>query len=119
MKGMYFSFMPLYSMEAWGRFYGPHPFGYWYPSPRGAMGYAIYQRRHTSHGIITIKERYYKPSNEPSPLQLSYKASFASAVHAWQSLTPREKKIYHYYKYPTRMSGYNRFLHYYLRGLPY
>ena len=116
---MYFSFLPLYSMQAWGRFYGPHPFGYWYPVPRGALGYAIYQRRHTPHGIITIKERYYYSSNPHHPYCIKGQQSFASAVHAWQDLTDEEKEIYNHYRYPGQMSGYNRFLHYYLRELPY
>ena len=112
-------FMPLYSIEAWGRFYGIYPFGSFYPHAPRNYGYCIYQRRRTPHGTICIKEKYYKPSNEPSPAQLFWKRKYAYGVRAWQALTPDEKEIYNNYRYPSRISGYNRFLHYYLRGKPY
>ena len=115
MKGKFFSFMPLYSIRAWGRYYGTHPFGYWWPNPHSFKGYAIYQHRKTWHGIMCIKERYYKPGPPPTPLQWFYKHMFASGVHEWQKLTAGQKKAYDHYRYPLQMSGYNKFLHYYLR----
>jgi hypothetical protein len=114
-KGKFFSFMPLYSIQAWGRFYGVYPFGYWWPNPYGFRGYAIYQRRRTWHGILCIKEKYYKPSNEPSAMQLAYRGVFADGVSAWQNLSAVDKSTFKSYSYPVQVSGYNRFLHYYLR----
>lgn len=108
-------FMPLYSIQAWGRFYGKFPFGSFYGDAARQYGYCIYQRRHVWHGIICIKERYYKPSGEPSSLQLGYRGIFADAVSSWQNLSPVDKKRFKEYAYPIQMSGYNRFLRYYLR----
>ena len=108
--------MPLYSIKAWGKFYGPFPFGGWYP---GYSNYAIYQRRKTWHGIICIKERYYKSSNPHHPNCEVGQSKFRAGVKHWQGLTDEEQAIYNSYQYPTQMSGYNRFLHYYLRDLPY
>lgn len=112
-------FMPLYSIQAWGRFYGKFPFGSWYGDAARQYGYCIYQRRHTWHGIICIKEHYYKSSNPHHPNCVIGQNKFAAGVSYWQGLTDAGKKIYNSYKYPTQMSGYNRFLHYYLKDLPY
>jgi len=111
--------MPLYSIQAWGRYYGTYPFGYWWPNPYGFKGYAIYQRRRTWHGIICIKEKYYKSSNPFHPNCVIGQNKFRAGIIYWQGLTPSEKKIYNSYTYPIQMSGYNRFLHYYLKNLPY
>jgi len=118
-KGMFLSFMPLYSIQAWGRYYGTYPFGSWNQNIPGHKDYAIYQRRRTLHGIICIKERYYKSSNPFHPYCVIGQNKLAAGVSYWQGLTTVEKKIYNSYTYPTRMSGYNRFLHYYLKNLPY
>jgi len=108
-------FMPLYSKKAWGRFYGVYPHGYWWPNEYGFKSYAIYQRRHVWHGLICIKEHYYKSSNPYHPNCVIGQDSFSSAVKAWQGLTDQEKEVYNNYNYPGQMSGYNRFLHYYLK----
>ena len=112
-------FMPLYSIQAWGRFYGKFPFGSFYPLAPRNYGYCIYQRRHSIHGVFCIKEKYYKSSNPHHPNCVIGQNSFRSAVKAWQDLTDEGKAIYNSYSYPTQMSGYNRFLHYYLKKLPY
>ena len=108
-------FMPLYSKKAFGKFYGVYPHGYWWPNEYGFKAYAIYQRRHVWHGLICIKEHYYKPTNKPSPAQLACRYSFTSGVRAWQKLEDQDKEVYNNYDYPEQMSGFNRFLHYYLR----
>lgn len=117
--GKFLSFMPLYSIQAWGRFYGTYPFGSWNQNIPGHKDYAIYQRRRTWHGVICIKEHYYKSSNPFHPNCVIGQNKFAAGVSYWQGLTTAEKKIYNSYTYPIRMSGYNRFLHYYLKNLPY
>ena len=108
--------MPLYSIRAWGKFYGSYPFGSWVP---GEYGYAIYQRRKVWHGILCIKERYYKSSNPYHVNCVIGQSKFRDAVSHWQSFTDDQKAIYDAYQHPQQMSGYNRFLHYYLRDLPY
>jgi len=118
-KGLFYSFMPLYSIRAWGRFYGGYPFGSWEQNIPGHRDYAIYRRHPTWHGIICIKKRYVIPFDPKTPAQLTRRQKFADGVSYWQSLTAEAKAIYNLYKYPTRMSGYNRFLHYYLKDLPY
>jgi len=111
--------MPLYSIQAWGKFYGKYPFGSFYGDGPRLYGYCIYQRRHVWHGIICIKERYYKSSNPHHLNCVIGQNSFRSGVKLWQSLSDEEKEIYDNYQYPKQMSGYNRFLHYYLKNLPY
>lgn len=117
--GKFLSFMPLYSIGAWGRFYGVYPFGYWWPNPYGWQGYAIYQRRHTWHGIICIKERYHNAAPRDVPWLASSQQKLAAGVSYWQGLDNSAKEIYNSYTYPIQMSGYNRFLHYYLKNLQY
>lgn len=107
--------MPLYSMGAWGRFYGKYPFGSFYGDAARQYGYCIYQRRHTWHGIICIKEVYYKPTNPQTAIQQGYRGIFAAGVSSWQNLGAENKETFNQYHYPPQMSGYNRFLHYYLR----
>ena len=117
--GKFFSFMPLYSIQAWGRYYGTYPFGSWNQDIPGHKDYAIYQRRRTWHGIICIKEKYYNAPPRSVPWLAAHHLKVAAGVSYWQGLTNSEKQIYNSYTYPTRMSGYNRFLHYYLKNLPY
>lgn len=119
MKGKFISWMPLYSIQAWGKFYGTYPFGYFYPHPAGAKGYAIYQRRHTNHGIIVVKEKNYNPAPRSVPWLAPYQAKYASGVTLWQNMSSEAKKTWNSYNYPRQMSGYNKFLHYYLRDLPH
>ena len=117
--GKFISWFPLYSGQAWGKFYGTYPFGYFYAEPAGAKGYAIYQRRHTSHGIITIKERNYNLPPRNVPWLEPYQDKFVAGILEWQNMADAGKEIWNAYSYPTQMSGYNRFLHYYLRDLPH
>ena len=111
--------MPLYSHHSWGRFYGGYPFGSFYADPARQYGYCIYQRRHTWHGIICIKEHYYNAAPRDVPWLAPYQTKLAEGVSYWKSLTDLDKEIYNNYVYPSQMSGYNRFLHYYLRSLTY
>jgi len=106
-------FMPLYSLGAFGRFFGPYPFGSFYP---GQIGYCIYQRRHTWHGIICIKEQYYTPYFPNTPKQKTMNERMRQGVSIWKHLTPTKRALYNNYTYPLQMSGYNKFLHYYLKG---
>ena len=114
-KGKDISWMPLYSIQAWGRFYGPYPFGYPHSHPAGCKGYSVFQRRPTPNGIICFKRKYVIPNDPKTDDQLSIRGTFADGVSTWQNLTDDDKEVYNHYRYPTQMSGYNKFLHYYLK----
>lgn len=111
--------MPLYSIRAWGKFYGKYPFGSFYSDPARQYGYCIYQRYHTLYGLICIKNRYYNAAPRNVSWLSPYQTKLAAGVSYWQGLTDAEKAIYNSYSYPRQMSGYNRFLHYYLSDKPY
>lgn len=82
-----------------------------YYSPKGWC----YQIRRTWHGIVNAAMRPPISAQPNTVIQYAYKQVFADAVHAWQSLTPEQKRVYHYYRYPVHASGYNRFLRWYLK----
>lgn len=117
-KGQFFSFMPLYSIQAWGRFYGYYPFGYAYPGCPTTSGNAVYQRRRTSHGTIVIKEVYSTPANPRSDTQQQNRLKFSDAIDAWQALSDEEKETWDQMVYPRQMSGYNRFIRNYMVNQP-
>lgn len=108
---------PLYSHRAWGKFYGvfeadaPHPSNLFNPLM------CIYQRRMGTNGKITIKEKYYKPSNPQSPAQTARRNLFASGLVAWRGLSDAEKENYKIYGAPFRLPGWHRFMSLYLKGL--
>lgn len=94
----------LFSLQAFGKVaFGP-------PEFRG-----IYQRQPTASGQIVRKLKLYEPTNPQTETQQAWRGVFADAVAAWQSLTDEEKKEYSDLHYPTRMSGYNRFISKYLK----
>ena len=80
-----------------------HPYG-WY-----------YQLRRTWHGVIWAAHRYTPPTNPRSALQQGYRGMFADGVSNWHNLTDEEKTNYNQLKFPRRMTGFNRFMHYFLR----
>ena len=108
---------PLYSVRAWGRFYGvfygdaPHPSNIYNPLM------CIYQRRMGANGRITIKEKYYKPADPKTPAQLSRRNLFADGVSRWQVMSDSEKQIFKVYGKPFALPGYQKFLSLYLKGL--
>jgi len=81
-----------------------HPYGW------------IYQLRRTWHGIIWCAMKYTKPRNPRTQAQQNWRYVFRDGVSIWRNtMTDEEKNFYNQKKYPERMSGFNRFLHYYLR----
>ena len=124
-------FMPLYSIGAWGGFGLYHPGRSKYTHPAAHYPIAVYlpvvldpyfhlygyyyQRRRTWHGRVWAAHKYTKPTNPQSTSQQTWRSVFANGVTAWHNLTPEEKAEYDKLKYPIHMSGFNRFMHYYLR----
>jgi hypothetical protein len=123
-------FMPMYSLGARGGFglYFPgkkyrHPASYY---PIGVhlpvvldpyfhwYGY-YYQLRRTWHGIVWAAQKYVKHSDPKTTKQLNWRQVFADGMSIWQGMSSQTKDIYEKWKFPTHMSGMNRFLHYYLR----
>jgi hypothetical protein len=85
--------------------YAPYNFYGWY-----------YQLRRTWHGIVWAAHRYHGfVPNPRKPKQLIWRGYLADGVSIWQGMESATQDIYNKLKFPTRMSGYNRFLHYYLR----
>jgi len=118
---------PLWSMKAWGSC-GESAVSYWC----GSVGSGVFRRERD----YTQLERYYRPFEPSTPLQVSGWTSLASAVVAWQGLPLPEKEEWNYYQdYRRRrpvMSGYNLYISKYLlsagnpvippeggRGFPY
>lgn len=116
MKGKYISWLPLYSIKAWGKFYGYYPWGYPYPFPKGACGYRIFQRIPTPFGQKVYSRCYFKPANPNTNNQQYWRGWFASGIKNWQNMATEGKEIWNAYNYPKQMSGFNRYLHYYLRS---
>jgi hypothetical protein len=62
------------------------------PDPLGVNG--IYQRRHTKNGVLSIKMKFYTPTNPNSPEQVANRSKFQSAMFAWNALTPEQRIPY-------------------------
>jgi len=60
----------------------------------------------------------YVPSQPNTPAQQAARKKLRDGVAAWQALTDDEKDYYNGLSYPPKMSGYNRFLHYYILDKP-
>jgi len=84
--------------------YAPYNFYGWY-----------YQLRRTWHGIIWAAIRNVPITNPQEPGQQTWRQVFADGVSIWQGMSNETQDIYNKLKYPRRMLGYNRFLHYYLK----
>ncbi len=109
----------IMSLDARGKFGYSGGFG------RIAFGYTrlgfynwfcgIYQKK-TRHGKSFISRmRFYRPTNNQLPGQQSWRGVMASAVLAWQALTPPARAKWAKIAIKKKMSGYNAFLSYYLR----
>lgn len=74
----------------------------------------IFRRNNTTGKVKYYREPYYTPKNPRSIPQQANRTKIASAVSAWQALTPSEKMLYNNKAFGKRMSGYNLFLKEYL-----
>jgi len=60
---------------------------------------------------------YYYPYRPNTPDQVAWSNHFAQAVFDWQGFDESTKSYYNKMRYPTHMSGYNRYISYYLRQI--
>ena len=70
----------------------------------------IYKKQKKSKNFITTRFRYYTPTYRRVPSQNTNRNAFASAVLAWQGLTPLQKSAYNKRAGGRRISGYNLFI---------
>jgi len=63
-----------------------------------------------------FKEKFYVPYNPRTEPQQANRMKFASAVAAWQALTPEQKELYNKKAANLNMSGYNLFISEFMYG---
>lgn len=74
-----------------------------------------YQMRRTWHGIQPTAMRPPISTQPKTADQEAWKQVFADGSTAWLALTSLQKGVWNSYRYPPRMSGYNKFMREYLR----
>ena len=112
-------FKEVYSMAVTKKHGRPCGFGRaWYGKSRFAEydpRYGIYMRRHKKGRVIYIRMKHYTIPYSNSEQQETNRTKFAQGVLNWQGLTTEQKQFYNKLKYPTGMSGYNRYLRLYMK----
>ncbi len=78
----------------------------------------IYQKNKSKKGIHCIKQVFYCGSNPRFSSQQAWRAFFANVVDIYHALSADDLAYFNTYKYPARMTGFNRFTHYYLKRAP-
>ena len=110
---------PAFSIHARGLISYPYPIALRSKWPLGLYysPYGWFYRLHrTWHGIVWAAHKYSGPSYNPRTVkQQTWRGCHADGVSIWQGMSNETKDIYEKMKYPQRMTGFNRFLHYYLR----
>jgi len=80
---------------------------------RGAIGQVyIFQQRGHWRSVMP----YYYPYNPKTVAQQTWRNKFAYAVGYWQSFDNSTKAYYNALQYPNVMSGFNRYIHFYLNA---
>jgi hypothetical protein len=95
-----------------------YPYGAMTGYPYAPLGPMVFEHRHTWHGIINVCKKFTKATDPKSPKQLGARVRYIDAYAAWRGLPAAEKKAYDDLKYPRRMSGWNRFVKYYIKENP-
>jgi len=78
---------------------------------RGRVGYAYIMRQ---YGLVRRISKYCYPYDPRDPVSLANRHKFAYAVFYWQGFDDATKQFYNSKSYPNVMSGYNRYIHYYM-----
>lgn len=77
----------------------------------GRVGYAYVIRQ---YGMVRRYYKYYRPYNPKTFAMQTNRNKFAYAVANWQGFDDATKQFYNSKIYPNVMSGYNRYIHYYM-----
>jgi len=76
----------------------------------------VYQSRPRKTGRIWVKMRYSLPPDTYSAIKQANREKFALAVASWNNLSFSEQVVWNKIKYPYHMSGYNRFISWYMKN---
>ena len=79
----------------------------------GRVGHAYVFKQYGMHRSIG---KYYYPYVTMGPAILASRQKFADAVTNWQGFNDPTKRYYNALKYPNIMSGYNRYIRFYMRS---
>lgn len=74
----------------------------------------VYQVRRSQKGTYNVRMKHYHGANPQTVPQQNNRSKFAQAIAAWQALSEPEKAVWNKKRYPTRMTGYNRFLRHFM-----
>jgi len=74
----------------------------------------IYQQRHGTNRKITVKEKFYSPTNPQTIPQQANRDVFSDAISGWQGLTSEQKLGYNKRAVGRHMSGYNLYIREYM-----
>jgi len=77
----------------------------------GRVGYAYVFKQ---YGLRRVICKYYYPYDPKDTVVMANRRKFAYAVFYWQGFDDATKQFYNSKIYPQRMSGYNRYIHYYM-----
>jgi len=75
----------------------------------------IYQRKKLRNKFGLSRMRSYVPTNNQLENQQIWRGVFGNGVLAWQALDLETKQAYNKLKYPSGLSGFNRFMSKYLK----
>lgn len=75
----------------------------------------VYQKRPRKKGQIFVRMKYAIDPNHYSAVRQARRTLFGDAVRAWNNLDFEAQIVWNKKKYPTHMSGYNRFISYYMK----
>lgn len=70
----------------------------------------IYQKRKCLEGVISIRMKFYSPTNPQTIPQQANRSVFSSAVAGWQGLTSEQKQVYNTNAKGKNLSGYNLYI---------
>lgn len=98
----------------------PYPIGFWPRYLHSAPYYSrlgwCYQRRRTWHGIVYSAIIPPISAQPHTVAQEMNKLKFAAGMALWQGLTSDQQQVWRAYPRRKHMSGYNLFLHSYMRN---
>ena len=78
----------------------------------GRVGYAYIFKQYGTRRVIC---KYCYPYDPRDPQVLANRHKFAYAIFYWQGFSDTTKQFYNEKTYPNVMSGYNRYIHYYMK----